>query len=116
MIGAVSPAARLTWRITPVRMPLIELGSTMDLMVCQRVAPTFQHASRNDCGTDAKASLVEAIMAGMVIMASVSEAARMERSRWKNRTNAPRPKSAWTMLGTPARLITARLMMRVNQF
>ena len=31
-------------------MPLIELGSTMRRMVCQRVAPTFQHASRNDSG------------------------------------------------------------------
>ena len=29
--------------------------------------------------------------------------------------NAPRPKSACTMLGTPARLMTARLMMRLNQ-
>ncbi len=30
-------------------------------------------------------------------------------------TNAPRPNRAWTMLGTPARFTTARLMMRVSQ-
>ena len=32
-----------------------------------------------------------------------------------NNTKAPNPKSAWTILGTPARLITARLMSRVSQ-
>src|SRR6185503_19204802 len=116
MMGAVSPAVRLTCRMTPVRMPLIELGKTMDLMVCQRVAPTFQHASRKLTGTEASASLVEAMMTGSVMMASVSEAAIIERSSRAKSTNAPRPKSACTMLGTPARLTTARLMMRVNQF
>ena len=33
-----------------------------------------------------------------------------------NSTKAPRPNRACTMLGTPARFTTARLMMRVNQF
>src|SRR5688500_17445857 len=116
MIGAVSPAVRETCRMTPVRMPLMELGRTMDLMVCQRVAPTFQQASRKVTGTDASASLVEAMMTGNVMTAKVREAAIMERSSGAKSTNAPRPKSAWTMLGTPARLTTARLMMRVYQF
>ena len=78
MIGAVSPAARLTCRMTPVRMPLIELGSTTARMVCQRVAPTFQQASRNDIGTTASASRVLAMITGSVMMASVSEAERIE--------------------------------------
>jgi hypothetical protein len=66
MMGAVSPAARLTWRITPVRMPPTEFGSTMRRMVCQRVAPTFQQASRKLSGTAASASLVLAMMTGRV--------------------------------------------------
>ena len=40
MIGAVSPAVRETSRMTPVRMPLAELGRTTRRMVCQRVAPS----------------------------------------------------------------------------
>ena len=78
MIGAVSPAARLTCRITPVRMPLIELGSTTARIVCQRVAPTFQQASRNAMRHAASASRVLAMITGSVMIASVSEAARIE--------------------------------------
>ena len=78
MIGAVSPAARLTCRMMPVRMPLMELGRTTALMVCQRVAPTFQQASRKLRGTLASASRVLAMMTGSVMMASVSEAEIME--------------------------------------
>ena len=96
-------------------MPLIEFGSTMRQMVCHFVAPTFQHASRNCRGTAASASFVEAMMTGMVMIASVSEAARMLRPMCAKSTNAPRPKSAWTMLGTPARFTTARFTTRVNQ-
>ena len=51
MIGAVSPAVRETSRMTPVRMPVIEFGRTTRRIVCQRVAPMFQQASRKACGT-----------------------------------------------------------------
>ena len=76
-------------------------------MVCHRVAPTFQQASRNERGTAASASRVLAMITGSVITASVSEAARIDWPRPAASTNAPSPNSAWTMLGTPARLITA---------
>src|SRR5215510_1292934 len=79
MMGAVSPAVLDTWRMTPVKMPLIEFGSTMRRMVCQREAPTFQQASRNALGTAESDSLVLAMMTGNVMMASVSEAAMIER-------------------------------------
>ena len=92
-MGAVSPAARDTCRITPVRMPLIELGRTMVRMVCQRVAPMFQHASRNDIGTAASASRVLVMMTGSVITASVQEAASRHLPRPANSTNAPTPNS-----------------------
>jgi hypothetical protein len=115
MIGAVSPAVRDTCRMTPVRMPLIELGSTTFQIVCQRLAPTFQQASRKDIGTAARASLMLAMITGRVMMARVSEAARMDRPRPANRTKAPRPNRACTMLGTPARWMTARWMSRVSQ-
>ena len=74
-IGAVSPAARETCRITPVRIPLIELGRTTVRIVCQRLAPMFQQASRNAIGTLASASRVLVIMTGSVITASVQDAA-----------------------------------------
>ena len=78
MIGAVSPAARLTWRMMPVRMPLMELGRTTALMVCQRVAPTFQQASRKLRGTLARASRVLAMITGRVIIARVKDAEMIE--------------------------------------
>ena len=79
MIGAVSPAARLTCRMMPVRIPLIALGRTTALMVCQRVAPTFQQASRKLRGTLASASRVLAMITGSVMIASVSEAEMIDK-------------------------------------
>ena len=64
--------------MTPVRMPLMEFGRTTARIVCQRVAPTFQHASRKAVGTEASASRVDAMMTGSVMIASVSEAERIE--------------------------------------
>src|SRR5687767_2702963 len=101
--------------MTPVRIPLIEFGRTTALIVCQRVAPTFQHASRNVIGTDARASRVLAIITGRVITAKVSEAAITDLPMPAARTKAPRPNSAWTILGTPARLMTARFTKRFTQ-
>src|SRR3990172_9230296 len=96
-------------------MPLIELGSTIVRMVCQRLAPMFQQASRNVMGTLARASLVLLMMTGNVMIASVQEAANTDSPMPANITKAPTPNSACTMLGTPARLTTARLTTRVNQ-
>src|ERR1041384_5760034 len=73
-IGAVSPAARATCKITPVRIPLRELGSTMVRIVCQRDAPRFQHASRNAIGTAPRASRVLAMITGRFMTAMVREA------------------------------------------
>ena len=53
----------------------MELGSTMVRIVCQRVAPRFQQASRNDIGTAASASRVLVMITGRVITASVQQAA-----------------------------------------
>ena len=84
-------------------------------MVCQREAPRFQQASRKAMGTAARASRVLVMITGSVITASVQEAASSERPMPANITNAPTPNRAWTMLGTPARFTTARLMIRVSQ-
>ncbi len=54
------------------------MGRTTARIVCQRVAPTFQQASRNAMGTEASASRVLAMMTGSVMIARVSEAERME--------------------------------------
>jgi hypothetical protein len=115
MIGAVSPAVRETSRMTPVRMPVIEFGRTTRRIVCQRVAPMFQQASRKACGTACSDSRVATMTTGMVITASVRLAARMLVPNSKKRTKAPSPNRAWTIDGTPARLMIARLIVRVNQ-
>jgi len=47
-------------------------------MVCQRLAPTFQQASRNDCGTELSASRVLVMTTGMVMIARVRAAEIME--------------------------------------
>src|SRR5437762_1234833 len=88
-MGAVSPAARDTCRITPVRMPAMEFGSTIVRIVCQRLAPMFQQASRNDRGTAASASRVLVMMTGSVITASVQDAASTQRPIPAKSTNAP---------------------------
>ena len=115
MTGAVSPVVRETSRITPVRMPLTAFGSTTRRMVCQRVAPMFQQASRKAKGTACRDSRVATMTTGRVMMARVMLAARMLVPKPKKMTKAPTPKRAWTMEGTPARLMMARLITRVNQ-
>src|SRR5262245_1778705 len=97
-------------------MPLTEFGKTTWRIVCQRVAPTFQHASRNERGTAARASFALALITGSVMLASVNDAARIERPTPANTTKAPSPNIACTMLGTPARLTTAKLTTRVKEF
>ena len=84
-------------------------------MVCQRVAPIFQHASRKDRGTACRDSREATMTTGNVMMARVKLAARMLVPNLKKMTNAPRPNRAWTIEGTPARLMMARLMTRVIQ-
>ena len=94
MTGAVSPADRDTCKIRPVRIPLMLLGKTMPRIVCHLVAPTFQQASRNDCGTADRASFVLAMITGNVMIASVRDAAITDRPIFANSTNAPRPNNA----------------------
>src|SRR3954466_4207058 len=88
-IVAVSPAARATCKMTPVKIPLIELGKTMVRIVCHRDAPRFQQASRNDIGTLASASRVEVMITGSVITATVHAAAISDLPMFAKYTNAP---------------------------
>ena len=75
-------------------MPVIEFGKTILRIVCHFVAPTFQQASRKDMGTADKASLVLAMITGSVMIASVKDAAKMDRPNRANNTNAPSPNNA----------------------
>ncbi len=63
-------------------------------MVCHRVAPMFQQASRNALGTAWRDSRVATMTTGRVMMARVREAARMLVPNSKKRTKAPTPKRA----------------------
>ena len=49
------------------------------------------------------------------VIANVKDAEMIEYPNFAAYTKAPRPNNACTMLGTPARLITARLITRLNQ-
>jgi hypothetical protein len=74
MIGATSPAPRLTARITPVRIPLLACGSTMRNVVWKRVAPRLIAAiAQIVAGTVRSASSVATMTTGSVSTASVSE-------------------------------------------
>ena len=75
----------------------------------------FQHASRNASGTAWSDSRVATMISGRVMIARVRLAARMLVPKPKKITKAPTPNSAWTIDGTPARLMMQRLMSRVNQ-
>ena len=94
IIGAVSPVVRAISNISAVNMPLIEFGRTTLQMVCHRVAPIFQQASRKAWGTACKDSLVATITTGKVIMPNVALAAKILVPKLKKSTNAPTPKSA----------------------
>ena len=96
-------------------MPLPEFGSTMCQMVCQRVAPMFQLASRKALGTACSDSRVATMTTGRVMTASVQLAARIDLPNRRKCTNAPTPNSACTIDGTPARLTMATLIVRVSQ-
>ena len=112
MIGAVSPAVRDTSRMTPVRMPLIEFGSTIaanrlparrsERSSSPRETPGAPPgATRGSSHDDHGEGHHRQGQAG-------GEDARAELGR--RCTNAPTPKSACTIDGTPARLMMARLM------
>ena len=60
-------------------------------IVCQRVAPMFQQASRKDIGTEPRASRVLVMITGRVITARVQEAASIDLPMPAKSTNAPTP-------------------------
>ena len=106
-MGAVSPAARSSPRITPVRIPGSAWGNMIRQIVCQRVAPKETLTTRNSLGTDRKASSQVLMMTGNVMIERVREADRMLVPNFRNRTNKPNPKRPYTTEGIPARLMIA---------
>ena len=64
--GAVSPIARESPRIVPVRMPGRPTGRTWSRTICQRVAPRARAAWRSECGTVRSASWVAITMIGRI--------------------------------------------------
>ena len=95
-------------------MPGSAFGRTMCQMVCQRVAPRFQLATRKLYGTAWSAAFVDVMITGSVMTPSVSPPARMDVPRLRKSTNAPRPNSACTMDGTPARFTMAKSTTRAS--
>ena len=72
MSGAVSPIARDSARISPVRMPGIAIGSTWYQIVCHFVAPSAYEPSRIELGTVRSASRVDRMTTGSASSASVA--------------------------------------------
>ena len=91
--GAVSPNARASERIVPVRIPGAAYGTTWLRTVSQRVAPTPKAASRMLFGTARSASDVVITAIGRTSTASVSPPAI---------SDLPRP-SVLTNIASPSR-------------
>ena len=94
MSGAVSPIARDSARINPVKIPGVATGSTWCQIVCHFVAPSAYEPSRSDPGTARSASRVERMTTGSTSSASVDAPARTLRPMPIIRTNRPSPEQA----------------------
>ena len=70
--GAVSPAARATASMTPVRMPGRPVRMTTDRTVRQIGTPSASDASRSAPGTSLRISSVVRMMTGIMITASAT--------------------------------------------
>lgn len=102
--GAVSPIARDSARMIPVKMPGSAEGRTWARTTCQRVAPSAKAANRKEFGTDRIASFAAIIITGSMSKDMVKAPAMTLRPRPKNRTKMASPRIPKTMEGTPARL------------
>ncbi len=114
-MGAVSPAARSSPRMTPVMIPGNDCGKTILRIVCHLVAPTEILTTRNDCGTARKASSDVLMMTGRVMIDRVKEPANMLVPNLRKITNKPNPNKPYTTDGIPARLIIAIRMALVQR-
>jgi len=91
-IGAVSPAARPTPRMAPVRMPGVACGSTTFVIVCHLVAPRARLAWRRLSGTVFRASSAVVIITGRMSSPRVRDPASIDDPNCSARTKRPRPK------------------------
>src|SRR5690606_17815154 len=91
MSGAVSPRARATARMAPVRMPGRARGSTTWRMACQRVAPSATAPSPTASGAVLSASRDAMITTGRTRSASVQAPATTVEPMPNRRTNTSRP-------------------------
>ena len=92
-IGAVSPAARSSPRITPVKIPGSACGKTILRIVCHLVPPKLILTVRKLCGTDRNASSAVLMITGSVMIDSVNEPARIDEPNPSASTNNPNPNS-----------------------
>ena len=74
--GAVSPAARATASVVPVRMPLSVVGRTTPSTVRQRLTPRARLASRSETGTRASTSCAARETSGNMMIASAIDPAQ----------------------------------------
>ena len=98
--GAVSPAARATARIVPVRMPLSALGGRSVRIARQRLTPSASAASRRVRGTSSRTSWLVRAMSGSMMIASAIDPAKPE-SACSGLTSRPNANSPITTDGSP---------------
>ena len=91
--GAVSPKARASVRMVPVRIPGAAYGTTWLRTISQRVAPTPKAASRMLFGTARSASEVVITAIGRTSTASVRPPAISDLPRPSVLTNSASPSS-----------------------
>ena len=110
--------ARAIDRIVPVKMPGAAYGRTWLRTTSHRVAPTPNAASRMAPGTARSASAEVMITIGSTRIAIVRPPDSRLRPPVKSAsatTKIARPRSPYTIDGTPARLRTIVLINRVNR-
>src|SRR5271168_4658648 len=77
--GAVSPDTRATARITPVAIPDSAVRATTDNVVRQFGTPSANDASRSSGGTSSTISSVVRVTSGIIIAASATDPASVEK-------------------------------------
>ena len=114
--GAVSPSARASPMIVPVRMPGAASGRICWKTICIFEAPSPSAAERIDGGTAASAARVAMMIVGSVISDSTSPPTKAaERGKPRKPMNTARPSRPNTIDGTAARLLMLTSMRSVSR-
>src|SRR3954447_7500727 len=111
--GAVSPAARATASITPVRIPGMAVRMTTEITVRQVGTPSASAASRSEPGTSRRISSVVRMITGIIRTPSATLPANALNCR-NGSTRNVKTKIPTRIDGTPTRTSAAKRIARAD--